>query len=92
MCELLKMENISKSFAQNKVLNNINFDVRAGEVHALMGENGAGKSTAIKILGGIYKPDNGDIYLKGKKLEIEDVGDARANGISVIHQELMLLQ
>ena len=92
MCELLKMENISKSFAQNKVLNNINFDVRAGEVHALMGENGAGKSTAIKILGGIYKPDNGDIYLKGKKLEIEDVGDARANGISVIHQELMLMQ
>ncbi len=88
---LLRMENTSKSFAHNKVLDGIDFEVRAGEVHALMGENGAGKSTAIKILGGIYPADSGEIYLNGAKVTINDVGDAREHGISIIHQELMLM-
>lgn len=88
---LLRMEHVSKSFAANKVLDDIYFEVRAGEVHALMGENGAGKSTAIKILGGIYAADRADIYLKDEKLAIANVADARRHGISIIHQELMLM-
>ncbi|MCC8179324.1 MAG: sugar ABC transporter ATP-binding protein [Planctomycetes bacterium] len=92
MSDLLLMENVSKSFAANKVLDNICFTLRAGEVHALMGENGAGKSTAIKILGGIYPADSADIYLDGDKVRICSVKDARDLGISIIHQELMLMQ
>ena len=91
MSELLRMEHVSKSFAQNKVLDDIAFEVRAGEVHALMGENGAGKSTVIKIMGGVYTADSADIYLEGRKLDIDGVARARAHGISIIHQELMLM-
>lgn len=88
---LLRMENINKSFGEVHVLKDIRLEVRAGEVHALLGENGAGKSTLIKILGGAYTRDSGDIYVEGKKVDINDVETAKANGIRVIHQELMLI-
>ncbi|MGE5581244.1 MAG: sugar ABC transporter ATP-binding protein [Bacillota bacterium] len=87
---ILTMENIHKKFPGVYALNGVNFDLRYGEVHALLGENGAGKSTLIKILAGIYTADEGRIYIKGRKVKINDVHQAQAHGISVIHQELCL--
>lgn len=89
---LLEMKDISKSFSDNKVLNRVQLSVEEGEVHALLGENGAGKSTLMKILGGIYSRDEGEIYISGEKADIHDVVSARAYGVSIIHQELMLAQ
>lgn len=88
---LLKMSGINKSFSGIKVLEGINLEVEAGEVHALLGENGAGKSTLIKILGGIYSKDGGKIEINGQQVTINNVEDARKNGISIIHQELMMI-
>ena len=90
MSVLLQMEGIDKSFADVKVLQNVRFDLKAGEVHALLGENGAGKSTLIKILGGVYTKNAGTITIEGKEAHIRDVESARKYGISIIHQELML--
>lgn len=88
---LLKMQNIHKKFPGVYALKDVNYELHAGEVHALLGENGAGKSTLIKVLGGIYIADQGEIYIDGKKVEIKGVKDAQANGISIIHQELVLV-
>lgn len=94
MSVLLQMENINKSFAGVQVLYDVQFELKAGEVHALLGENGAGKSTLIKILGGVYTKDSGSgrIVIDGKEVKIHGVEDARRCGISIIHQELMLAQ
>jgi inositol transport system ATP-binding protein len=88
---LLQMKNICKSFPGVHALQSVNLDVKAGEVHALLGENGAGKSTLIKVLGGIYIPEEGEIYINGEKAEICDVKSAQKYGISIIHQELVLV-
>ena len=88
---LLEMKNIHKKFPGVYALKDINFELKAGEVHALLGENGAGKSTLIKVLGGIYEPDQGEIYLDGKKADIHDVVSSHKNGIAIIHQELVLV-
>ena len=85
---VLEMENISKAFALNQVLDGVTIAIRPGEVRALMGENGAGKSTLMKILGGIYSADGGSIKIEGKPVEIKTVDDARRYGISFIHQEI----
>ena len=88
---LLKMTNISKSFGSNKVLDGIEIEVDKGEVVALLGENGAGKSTLIKILGGIYRADTGSIYIEGEEKHINSAADAGAEGIRIIHQEIVLV-
>ncbi|MBQ6341660.1 MAG: sugar ABC transporter ATP-binding protein [Anaerolineaceae bacterium] len=88
---LLEMKKISKSFPGVKALTDVDFQLKAGEVHALLGENGAGKSTLIKVLGGIYIAEQGEIFIEGKPVSIQNVADARANGISIIHQELVLV-
>lgn len=88
---LLTMKNIHKSFPGVYALNAVNFELQAGEVHALLGENGAGKSTLIKVLGGIYTADQGEIFIEGKKVEIKGVKSAQDNGVSIIHQELVLV-
>ncbi len=85
------MKNISKSFPGVKALQNVDFQLKAGEVHALLGENGAGKSTLIKVLGGINIPEEGEIFIEGEKVSITGVNAARDNGISIIHQELVLV-
>ncbi|MCX7825589.1 MAG: ATP-binding cassette domain-containing protein, partial [Verrucomicrobiae bacterium] len=88
---LLEMRNISKDYGVVRVLRGVHFNLRAGEVHALCGENGAGKSTLIKILGGAVCRSAGDIFLNGRPVAIARPHDARALGISVIHQEFNLV-
>ena len=84
----LEMKNISKSFPGVKALDNVQLSVRPGTVHALMGENGAGKSTLMKCLFGIYKMDQGEIFLDGKKVEINNPDEAMEHGVAMVHQEL----
>lgn len=88
---LLKCSKIVKEFSGNRVLDNVDFDIRAGEVHSLCGENGAGKSTLIKIISGIYPKDDGVIYIKGKPVEIYSRRDATDHGIAVVYQELSVM-
>jgi len=84
----LVVRDISKSFPGVKALDRISFRVRRGTTHVLCGENGAGKSTLMKIINGIYTPDEGQIFLDGKSVTIENPIHARALGISMIFQEL----
>lgn len=85
------MEHIHKRFPGVYALNDVSYELRAGEVHALLGENGAGKSTLIKVLGGIYHPEEGNIYIEGKQVSINGVRDAQKCGVAIIHQELVLV-
>ena len=88
---LLRAEGIWKSFSGNVVLRNVDFEVRRGEVHALMGENGAGKSTLIKIITGTYAKDAGQIYWKGRPVDIDNLRACQALGIACIFQELSVI-
>ena len=87
---LLELDGITKRFGGVTALDNVRFDLHAGEIHALVGENGAGKSTLIKILAGIYHPDEGTIHFENIPTNIQNVSDANRLGIRVIHQELSL--
>ncbi len=89
---LIKMRGIEKRFPGVHALRGVSFDLRAGEVHALMGENGAGKSTMMKILTGVYQPDSGDIEMDGKAVSVPSPRAAQDLGISIIHQELFLME
>jgi ribose transport system ATP-binding protein len=88
---LVSMEMIQKSFPGVHALDDNRFELRAGEVHALVGENGAGKSTMMKILSGIYRKDSGRILYQGKEVDILSPRAAQLLGISMIHQELNLM-
>ncbi|MCA1600291.1 MAG: sugar ABC transporter ATP-binding protein [Acidobacteria bacterium] len=85
------MENITKSFSGVTVLDDVSFEVRSGEVHALIGENGAGKSTLMKIVTGAYQADCGQVFWKGRPVEIKTPHQAHDLGINIVHQELMLV-
>ena len=85
---VLELHNITKSFQGVTVLDKVNFSVKRGTVHALLGENGAGKSTMMKIVSGIYQPDSGEIFFNGKKQEGLTPMKSIAMGVSMIHQEL----
>jgi ABC-type sugar transport system ATPase subunit len=87
---LLAISALRKRFGGVVALDGVDFEVRAGEVHVLLGENGAGKSTLIKILGGIYHLDSGEIRVDGQPVEVRSVVDAERFGIRLIHQELSL--
>lgn len=89
MSELLQVKDLSKSFGGIKALENVRLSLQAGEVHALMGENGAGKSTFMKLLIGLYHPDSGEIWLEGKDLLHHKTLQKR--GISMIHQEMLVV-
>ena len=87
----LALEGIHKAFGSIKVLRDISCNLRAGEVHCLMGENGAGKSTLIRIASGAYHADAGKIFIDGKQLESYSPAWAREHGIATIYQELDLI-
>ncbi len=89
---MLTMEGIEKYFPGVHALDRCRFDLKAGEVHALVGENGAGKSTMMKILSGVYQKDGGEVRLDGKVIEVRNTQEAQALGISIIHQEINLMQ
>jgi rhamnose transport system ATP-binding protein len=86
----LTLDQISKSFPGVRALDKVDFEVRAGEVHALLGENGAGKSTLIKIVSGLYQPDSGTIRIDGEEVRFASPHDAQRRGIATIFQELLL--
>lgn len=88
---VLKIENISKNFPGVQALRNVSFEVQRGNIHALMGENGAGKSTLIKILSGVNSLESGAFYFKGKSMNFQTPLEAIKNGISVVHQEIKLV-
>lgn len=85
---MLQIRNLSKSFAKNKVLDGINLSVKKGSVLGLMGENGAGKSTMMKCLFGIYAKDEGQISLCGKLIDFNSPKEALESGVAMVHQEL----
>ena len=87
---LLEMRNISINFGGIKAVDNVSIDVMPGEVVGLLGHNGAGKSTLIKILSGAYQKDEGEIFVDGKKVEINNPRDARHHNIETIYQTLAL--
>jgi simple sugar transport system ATP-binding protein len=90
---LVRAEGICKGFPgvwEHLILDHINFDVRAGEVHALLGENGAGKTVLANILSGFYSFSEGKIYVKGKPVSIKSPRDALRHGIGMVHQEFTL--
>ncbi|GHU63198.1 ribose import ATP-binding protein RbsA [Clostridia bacterium] len=87
---LIRTEGINKYFPGVHALKNIDFDLKVGEVHTLLGENGAGKSTLIKILSGLYEPEEGKIFLDDKETVFHNAKAALDSGISVIYQELNL--
>ncbi len=88
---ILLVKSLSKSFGGIKALDEVQFVLHRGEVHALMGENGAGKSTLMKILMGLENADSGEIIFAGEPWESRDVRDSLARGISMIHQELLVV-
>ncbi|WP_076817336.1 sugar ABC transporter ATP-binding protein [Pseudofrankia asymbiotica] len=84
---LLAVRDVSKSFGAVAAVRDVSFPLYAGEAHALVGENGAGKSTIVKMLAGVHRPDTGAIELDGAPLTLSSPADARAAGIAVIYQE-----
>jgi len=87
----LAVQGIDKSFGENRVLTDVNFELLPGEAHALLGGNGAGKSTLMKILSGVYAPDAGTILVDGQPRHFAAPKDAQASGIATVFQEFSLV-
>lgn len=83
---ILELKGITKIFPGVKALDNVHFSLKSGEIHALMGENGAGKSTFIKVITGVHIPEEGEIYLNGQKVEFKNPKDAQQHSIAAIYQ------
>ena len=88
--EVLRLENINKSFGSVRALTNVSLTLREGEVVALLGDNGAGKSTLIKAVSGVYRIDSGRVYVRGVPADIRSARDAIELGIETIHQDTSL--
>ncbi len=86
--KILELRGITKIFPGVKALNNVQFDLHAGEIHALMGENGAGKSTFIKVIMGVHQAEEGEMYLYGQKVNFKSTNDAQKAGIAAIYQHV----
>src|SRR5271169_3555618 len=91
MSALLEMQNIRKQYPGVLALDNVSFDLRAGEVHCLLGENGAGKSTLMKVLSGALQKDSGSILIDGKEAEFSSPADSQRCGIGMIYQDFKLV-
>jgi len=88
---VLETKRLTKRFGTLVAVNNVDFGLRKGEIHALLGENGAGKSTLCNVVYGYYKPDSGEVIVKGKVVKITSPRDGMRAGIGMVHQELMLI-
>jgi simple sugar transport system ATP-binding protein len=88
----IKIENLTKTFGQVVANNNVCLEVNKGEIHALLGENGSGKSTLMNMLSGIYTPDSGNIFIKGKQVSFRTPKDSMLMGIGMIHQHFKLVE
>jgi len=84
-------QNLRKRFGATAALDGVDFEVKAGEIHALVGENGAGKSTLVRILGGVFRPDEGHVAIGGRECRLSSPHDAIASGVVTIPQELHLV-
>jgi ABC-type sugar transport system ATPase subunit len=89
---LLSANNMTKRFGGLVAVDDVSVDIHKGEVVGLVGDNGAGKSTLIKMISGVYRPDHGEIYMDGKRVEINGPRDAREMGIETIYQDLALAE
>ena len=89
---VLRAVNLTKRFGGLTAVDGVSFEVRPGEVIGLVGDNGAGKSTFIKMISGVYQPDDGEIYFNGQKVNFVDPRDARDLGIETIYQDLALAE
>jgi ribose transport system ATP-binding protein len=88
---VLSTENVSRQFGAVRALSNVSMSLLPGQVHGIVGENGAGKSTLMKILSGVERPDSGRVLMRGVAVELKHPVDAQRLGISMIHQELNLI-
>jgi len=91
MAPILQLRGITKQFPGVLANDHIDLNLEEGEIHALLGENGAGKTTLMNILYGLYQPDEGEILVRGRKVEIRSPSDAIAAGIGMVHQHFMLI-
>ena len=88
---IIHMESIEKHFGNVIALAGVSFDVRPGECHCLLGDNGAGKSTFIKTMSGVYKPSAGEIFFEGRPMHFESPRDAMEAGIATVYQDLAMI-
>ncbi len=88
---ILEVRDLNKSFYGVAANDRVNFDLRAGEVHGLLGENGAGKSTLCSVLAGLYRPDSGEVRLDGQQVSLRSPHDAAENGIGMVYQHFRLV-
>lgn len=88
---MLELKHVSKSFGAVRALRDVSLAFRTGEIHGLIGENGAGKSTAIRIMTGIHRPDSGEVWLAGAPVTFHDYREALAQGIGIVNQEIAVL-
>jgi simple sugar transport system ATP-binding protein len=89
--DMIRMVNITKHYGKVQALRGVDFRVRPNEIVGLLGDNGAGKSTLIKVLSGAVPLTSGEIFIKGKKVEMKSTNDAIANGIETIYQDSALV-
>ena len=90
--KFLETRNVTKTFGKIKALDDVNFNLYKGKIHGLLGENGAGKSSLMNVLSGIYQPEKGSIYLDGQKEKILSPDIASQLGIGMVHQEFRLVE
>ena len=90
--KFLETRNVTKTFGKIKALDDVNFNLYKGKIHGLLGENGAGKSSLMNVLSGIYQPERGSIYLDGQKEKILSPDIASQLGIGMVHQEFRLVE
>lgn len=87
---VLELKGITKRFGSLTANDKISLSVRKGTVHAVIGENGAGKSTLMNVISGLYRPDEGELFVHGKKMDFRNPNHASRAGIGMVHQEFML--
>ncbi len=91
MPTLIDVRDVARRFGETRALTAATLEVRAGEIHALLGENGSGKSTLVKVLGGVIKPDTGELAVEGRRVTLRTPSQAMAAGVSIVFQETLVV-